>query len=101
MDLNNSIDRIQAHLPQAEILAALAEEAAELAHAALKLRRAIDGTSPTPVTVKEALRRLMEEVADVELCIQTVSGLNYLDIESTMKRKAERWVGRLYDGITG
>lgn len=36
------------NLPKAEILAQLAEEASELAQAALKLRRAIDKENPTP-----------------------------------------------------
>lgn len=35
-------------LPKTEILAQVAEEASELAQAALKLRRALDGTNPTP-----------------------------------------------------
>lgn len=40
-------------LPKTEILAQLAEEASELAQAALKLRRALDGTNPTPKSVEE------------------------------------------------
>ena len=40
-------------LPKTEILAQLAEEASELAQAALKLRRALDGTNPTPKSVAE------------------------------------------------
>lgn len=36
------------YLPREEILAQLAEEASELAQAALKLRRALNGTNPTP-----------------------------------------------------
>lgn len=36
------------YLTPAELLAQLAEESAELAQAALKLRRAYDGTNPTP-----------------------------------------------------
>lgn len=40
-------------LPKTEILAQLAEEASELAQAALKLRCALDGTNPTPKSVEE------------------------------------------------
>lgn len=40
-------------LPKTEILAQLAEKASELAQAALKLRRALDGTNPTPKSVAE------------------------------------------------
>lgn len=39
-------------LPKTEILAQLAEEASELAQAALKMRRALDGTNPTPKRVE-------------------------------------------------
>ena len=42
----------------------IAEEAAELAKAALKLRRAITQTNPTPVTVDEAVENIIEEYAD-------------------------------------
>ena len=40
-------------LPQTEILNQLAEEHAEAAQAALKLRRAVDRTNPTPKTLQE------------------------------------------------
>lgn len=63
-----NFEYIQNNLPKAEILAQLAEEAAELAQAALKLRRALDGVNPTPVSVDEAFNNLIEEMADVDLC---------------------------------
>lgn len=56
-------------LPQTEILAQLAEEASELAQAALKLRRALDGTNPTPKSVEECLENIQEEMADVFVCL--------------------------------
>jgi hypothetical protein len=43
------------YLPLTELLAGVAEEAAELAQAALKLRRAYDGTNPTPKPINEAI----------------------------------------------
>lgn len=43
------------YLPEAEVLAQLAEEVAELAQAALKLRRALDGTNPTPCFLVKGL----------------------------------------------
>jgi hypothetical protein len=49
-------------LPKTEILAQLAEEASELAQAALKLRRALDGTNPTPKSVEECLENIQEEM---------------------------------------
>lgn len=56
-------------LPKTEILAQLAEEASELAQAALKLRRALDETTPTPKSVEECLENIQEEMADVFVCL--------------------------------
>lgn len=41
-------ETITKRIPVCELLAGLAEEAAELTQAALKLRRCYDGTNPTP-----------------------------------------------------
>lgn len=54
-------------LPKTEILAQLAEEASELAQAALKLRRALDGTNPTPKDIEECEMNPLEELADVKV----------------------------------
>lgn len=89
---------IQKQLPVEELLCQLAEEGTELAHAALKYRRALDGTNPTPVTPSEALANLKEEIADVML-LMNILGLDtpkvsgeYIQI---MLAKEERWVKRL------
>ena len=55
-----------------EILCSLSEEATELAQSALKLRRACTQNNPTPLSVKECLNNLIEEIADVEVCIDTL-----------------------------
>ena len=85
-------------LGKEELLCQLAEEAAELSQAALKLRRAITGENPTPKTYDECFDALIEEIADVKL-VQ----LHYLDLEpdrfygiaDIMKAKEERWIKRL------
>ena len=59
-------------LPKTEILAQLAEEASELAQAALKPRRALDGTNPTPKSVAECEANLTEEIADVTNAIDAL-----------------------------
>lgn len=84
-------------LPETEILAQLAEEASELAQAALKKRRVLDGTNPTPVSLGEANDNLVEEAADVLLCLSEVlSQEDYvLGIPKVMKQKRERWEARL------
>ena len=63
---------IREALSQEELLAQLAEEAVELAHAALKLRRVYDGTNPTPVKRSEAFANLKEEIADVRLLLSVL-----------------------------
>ena len=79
-------------LPKTEILAQLGEEAAELAQAALKLRRALDGTNPTPVSEAEAWKALIEEFSDVALCCKLINiRPNYY----TMQNKLRRWEKRL------
>ena len=59
-------------LPKTEILAQLAEEASELAQAALKPRRALDGTNPTPKSVAECEANLMEEFADINNAVDAL-----------------------------
>lgn len=93
MNLN---EKIKQHIPQDELLAQLAEEAAELSQAALKLRRALTGINPTPMTAEEARANLVEEIADV----YNVSGFlleteDFLEIYDIVQRKRERWLKRL------
>jgi hypothetical protein len=88
-------------LPKTEILAQLAEEASELAQAALKLRRALDGTNPTPKSVEECRKAFEEEYADVMVCM---AALNFSDDRKAYERigiiaseKYYRWLHRLQD----
>lgn len=94
-----TIEYIREKVPRSELLAQLAEEAAELAHAALKLRRTIIDTNPTPVSEEEALNGLYEEIADVELCIWALNlegtAEQLMAVEKIIHRKAARWCGRL------
>lgn len=83
---------IRTLLSDAELLAQLAEEAAELGHAALKLRRVRDGKNYTPVTFQEAYDQLKEEISDVLLCLE-VLGVD--GDRRTMGAKLERWADRL------
>ena len=56
-------------LPKTEILAQLARRSIRLAQAALKMRRALDGTNLTPKSVEECLENIQEEMADVFVCL--------------------------------
>lgn len=79
-------------LGEAEVLAQLAEEAAELAQAALKLRRVLDGRNLTPVTEQEARQNLMEEYTDVVHCALE---LGVVENHYLIAEKHERWRKRL------
>lgn len=100
MNITENIDYITKHLSECDILCQIAEEASELAKAALKLKRAIEGTNPTPVTKKEAIENLVEEIADINLCIDIIESKFDdgfpLDLEiETIIIKADRWCKRL------
>lgn len=88
---------ITERIPVCEMLAGLAEEAAELAQAALKLRRCYDGTNPTPVDPDIQYECLLEEIGDVELYLDQLS-INRQVIADYKKAKLERWQRRLKEG---
>lgn len=77
-----------------EALCQLAEEASELAQAALKYRRSTMCVNPTPVSPAKAYADLMEEFADVFLCMKIV-GYDVDSVALTMSRKEHRWLKRL------
>ena len=77
-----------------ELLAGLAEEATELAQAALKLRRCYDGTNPTPVDPDIQYECFLEEIGDVELYLDHIS-INRQVIADYKAAKLERWKKRL------
>jgi NTP pyrophosphatase (non-canonical NTP hydrolase) len=84
------------------LLCQLAEEASELAQAALKLRRTIVPGNPTPVTKEEAEAAVLEEVADVLLLIGILGILDDSDeIFQIQTRKMERWLNRIVGGESG
>lgn len=93
--MNEEIKAIRRILPRTELLAQLAEEAAELSQAALKFRRALDGLNPTPKTIAETALDLQEELSDVTLCAKL---LNLNPDTDVMEAKCKRWVSRLLEG---
>ena len=94
---NDSIKFIRSIVPEAEGLAILAEEATELAHAALKMRRTLIPNNPTPVDYTSARAALLEELADVVLSMEAVgcSEDDLQTLERVYKYKERRWVERL------
>ena len=96
-DWKPELDRINTLLGISELLAGLAEEATELAQAALKLRRTLDKRNPTPVTMAEASDKLNEEFADVLLCAAAL-GIDEKGVEEYVRKKSARWIGRIEEG---
>ena len=100
----NNLEYIADNLSDEDILCQIAEEAAELAQAALKLRRVITGTSPTPVTQEEAIDNLIEEYADTVGAFWVLSSksdgvLNVsADYVEIISEKYDRWAKRLKEG---
>lgn len=107
MELVNEL-YIRNKLPLEEMLTGLAEEAAELAQAALKYRRAITGDNPTPITQEDARKNLLEEIADVNLYTAlilpkncTAGGMEFYYMMECANNKEHRWVERLKEASNG
>jgi NTP pyrophosphatase (non-canonical NTP hydrolase) len=96
LSMDRPDEKIKQHIPQDELLTQLAEECAELSQAALKLRRALTGINPTPVTVDEARKSLVEEAADVYNVLGLLlDAADNAEIYSIIRRKKARWLNRL------
>ena len=90
------IEYIREQLTQEELLCQLAEEASELAQAALKLRRVYDGSNPTPVKRHEAYDHFKEEIADIMLVLNVLDfDISLHEQSKTMNFKLKRWADRL------
>lgn len=92
------VDIVREKLEYSELLAQLAEEAAELAQAALKLRRALSKTNPTPVSVGEAVDNVLDELADVAVCVDALRFNGPTEsrrIAGIAEVKMSRWATRL------
>ena len=98
------LEYIAENLSDEDILCQIAEEAAELAQAALKLRRAITKTNPTPVTVDEALENLLEEYGDVVGAFWVYAVKNKAEdaitkaVSNNVYAKYSRWAQRIKEG---
>lgn len=79
----------------------LSEEAAELAQAVLKYNRAMGFGCYTPMSPKDANDAMVEEMADVLLCMEAASphcpgNMDfYSNLARVYREKAERWAERL------
>ena len=71
----------------------LAEEATELAHAALKYARILRNENPTPILKADGYNHMVEEFTDVTLCAKL---LQLQPDEDLMELKQRRWISRLW-----
>ena len=67
----------------------------ELAHACLKEARRLRGENPTPCTEEECKVAIMEEMADVALCLDILDDSDYTLDPIIAKAKLDRWRKRL------
>ena len=95
MTTEEKVGYISDHIDDDEILAQVAEEAAELAQAALKLRRSLTGKNPTPKSVDACEDEMLEELEDTYTVVNIfyrAEGVRYTDRQIT---KIDRWYNRL------
>ena len=101
----NELNYIRSTLSDRDLLEQLAEEAAELSQAALKLIRADGGTNPTPIDEAAAFDSLEEEFMDVLAVMAAYRG-GYRYVweytgDSINRDKWQRWVQRVKAGQEG
>ena len=75
-----------------------AEEAVELAHAALKMARKLRGENPTPKSMDDILECLTEELGDVQINIDKILEYGIVskkDVDAVKEFKRKRWEERL------
>ena len=86
------IDDIRMCVTKGDLYGQLAEECCELAKAALKAQRYLQGTNPPAQSSKEIMANLHEEVSDVTLVLEVA---NLKTKPDTMQAKLRRWHKRL------
>lgn len=94
----SDFEYVKTNVSREDLLLQLAEEAAELAQAALKIARYEKGTNPTTKPWGKCFSNLIEETADVEVCMCLLGmrdSLNASRVSKIMSEKIERWANRL------
>lgn len=94
---NQEASFIRQQVSKSSILLQIAEEASEVAQAALKLNRAYLKDNPTPMSVEKCEKNLIEEINDLDLVNKIFSevDLEKNPLNDTQKEKLARWCRRI------
>lgn len=96
----NTFEQLLEEIGEPAAVELLAEECTELAHAALKYSRILRAENPTPVTAQKALNEVLEEIADVQLCLSALKPAGWLNLDMVdriFNLKLERWQNRMVE----
>ena len=94
------MNEIAKNVPLDALLMQLAEECVELTQAVCKYYRTTHDDNPTPLTLADALDKLVEEIADVNVTAEAVRiklGICCEQIAEVEDAKIERWRRRVSD----
>lgn len=94
------MNEIVNNVPLDALLMQLAEECGELTQAVCKYYRTTHEGNPTPVALADALDKLVEEIADVNVSARAVRiklGVYCEQIAEVEDAKIERWRRRVND----
>ena len=94
-ELDNQMEELRGMLTPADLWGQLAEEASELAQAALKMQRLELGNNPPRKTPQECINNVIEEHADVVFCFKLLRWDDNKEMKAVQKAKAGRWVSIL------
>lgn len=95
-DYDENLSYIYDTLSDDDLKLQIVEEASELIQAICKLRRAINGTNPTSVSIMDAQKAVYEEIADVLVSIEAALDTSEkVGVSAIQRAKAERWASRI------
>lgn len=95
-DYDENLSYIYDTLSDDDLKLQIVEEASELIQAICKLRRAINGTNPTPVSIMDAQKAIYEEIADTLVSIEAALDTNeQMGVSAIKHVKAQRWADRI------
>lgn len=95
LELCPEILYVREHLSRVSQFGQLVQEATELAHAAAKMQRILIDENPTPVTEKEAVANVVEEICDLYNALEVLKLDVNIRYDQIRKKKMARWVDRI------